>query len=476
MFLKDMPIRRKLMVIILVTTVAALLLMRAVSLAYEFFTFRQALLQHLSTVGEVIATNSTAALAFDNKSDAEEILAALKAEKNVNAAALYDETGQIFATYPADLPASSLPARTETRGYRYDGLSLVGFQSVMQNDRHLGTLYLRLNAQTILRHWLRNSIGIALAVIAIAFVVAYLLSKTLQKQISKPILALTETATAISQRRDYSVRATRPGNDEIGLLTDAFNHMLSQIQELNQELEERVVKRTGELEVANKELEAFSYSVSHDLRAPLRAMDGYSLAVLEDYAPQLPEEGQRYLHTIRAAAQRMGALIDDLLAFSQLSRLPLKRQSINTAALVDSVLGELRSQHDGREIDFRVGELPSCHGDPALLKQVWVNLLSNAVKYTQKRQAAVVEIGFRQDNGQGVYFVSDNGTGFDMRYSHKLFGVFQRLHRVDEFPGTGVGLAIVQRVIHRHGGSIWAEAELDRGAAFHFTIGDEAKS
>jgi light-regulated signal transduction histidine kinase (bacteriophytochrome) len=249
-----------------------------------------------------------------------------------------------------------------------------------------------------------------------------------------------------------------------------------EIRRLNADLEERVAKRTAELEVANKELEAFSYSVSHDLRAPLRAMDGYSQAVLEDYGPQLPEEGQRYLHTIRSSAQRMGALIDDLLAFSQLSRLPLHRQTVDTPRLVGAALEELRSQYEDREIDFRIGKLPSCHGDPALLKQVWLNLLSNAVKYTQKRQAAIVEIGFRQDNGQGVYFVSDNGTGFDMRYGHKLFGVFQRLHRADEFPGTGVGLAIVQRVVHRHGGSIWAEAEVDRGATFSFTLGEEAKS
>jgi signal transduction histidine kinase len=471
--LKNMPIRRKLMVIILVTTVTALVLMRSVSLAYEFFTFRQALLQHLSIVGEVIAANSTAALAFDDQNGAEENLAALKAEKSVSLAALYDESGKLFATYPADAQAAAFPPRSGKTGYRYQRLSISGFQPVVQNDKHLGTLYLHLDARNILRHWFWNSIAIALAVIAIAFVVAYLLSKVLQKQISRPILALAETATSISHRRDYSVRATRPGNDEVGLLTDAFNHMLAQIQELNQELEERVVKRTKELEIANKELEAFSYSVSHDLRTPLRAMDGFSQAVLDEYGPQLPEEGQRYLRTIRRAAQRMGALIDDLLTFSRLSRVPLQRQPIDTARLVDEAMEELSPQGEGRQIDFRVGELPVCEGDPALMRQVWLNLLSNALKYTQKRQVALVEVGFRQENGQGVYFVSDNGTGFDMRYSHKLFGVFQRLHRADEFEGTGVGLAIVQRVVQRHGGSIWAEAAVDRGAAFSFTLGEE---
>jgi PAS domain S-box-containing protein len=244
-----------------------------------------------------------------------------------------------------------------------------------------------------------------------------------------------------------------------------------EIRRLNAELEERVVKRTAELEAANKELEAFSYSVSHDLRSPLRTIDGFSQAVLEDYREQLPEEGQRYLQTIRGGAQRMGALIDDLLTFSRLSRLPLHKQTVDTTKLVRDTLDELDSEKRGRKIDTRISELPSCHGDPALLKQVWINLLSNALKYTRKRETAVIEVGCQSNNGEDIYFVRDNGTGFDMQYVHKLFGVFQRLHRADEFEGTGVGLAIMQRIIHRHGGRIWTEAAVERGATFYFTLG-----
>jgi PAS domain S-box-containing protein len=261
------------------------------------------------------------------------------------------------------------------------------------------------------------------------------------------------------------------------------------IHRLNAELEQRVIQRTAQLEAANDELEAFSYSVSHDLRAPLRAMDGFAQAVLEDYGPQLPEEGQRYLQTIREGAQRMGALIDDLLTFSRLSRLPLNRRAVDTAELVRSAIEELKSPHEGREIDIRVGELPPCDGDPALLKQVWLNLLSNAFKYTRQREPAVIEVGYmrepvsapedgetRKEKDESVYFVRDNGTGFDMRYAGKLFGVFQRLHRAEEFEGTGVGLAIVNRIIHRHGGRIWAEAAVDRGATFYFTLGGDLQS
>jgi PAS domain S-box-containing protein len=249
-----------------------------------------------------------------------------------------------------------------------------------------------------------------------------------------------------------------------------------QIQQLNAELEERVVKRTAELETANKELEAFSYSVSHDLRSPLRTVDGFSQAVMEDYGTLLPEEGRRYLQTIRQGAQRMGVLIDDLLTFSRLSRLPLRRQTVDTAQLVRDSLDELDSERRGRKIDMCIGDLPSCHGDPALLKQVWMNLLSNALKYTRKCAPAVVEAGCHSDNGEDIYFVRDNGSGFDMQYVDKLFGVFQRLHRADEFEGTGVGLAIVQRVVHRHGGRVWAEAAVDQGATFYFTLDEELKT
>jgi light-regulated signal transduction histidine kinase (bacteriophytochrome) len=244
----------------------------------------------------------------------------------------------------------------------------------------------------------------------------------------------------------------------------------AQILQLNADLEARVVRRTAELEAANKELEAFSYSVSHDLRAPLRAINGFAGIVLEEYGSQLPDEGRRYLERVRNGGQRMGELIDDLLAFARLSRQLLNRQPVNTGRLVQEVLEELNPPGNKRQVETRMGELPACQGDPALLKQVWTNLLSNAIKYTCGRTPAVVEIGCEQNNGQKIFFVRDNGVGFDMQYADKLFGVFQRLHRADQFEGTGVGLAIVQRIVHRHGGRVWATAEPERGATFYFTL------
>ena len=254
---------------------------------------------------------------------------------------------------------------------------------------------------------------------------------------------------------------------------DELKQAEEKIQQANNELEQRVIIRTAELEAANKEMEAFSYSVSHDLRAPLRAVNGFAGIVLNEFGPQLPADALRYLERIRNGAQRMGELIDDLLAFSRLSRQSMRHGDVDSLKLVQNVLDESASQREGRQIDIQIGELPTCHGDAALLRQVWVNLISNAIKYTGGRESAVVEIGCERKNSENVFFVRDNGTGFDMKYADKLFGVFQRLHRADEFEGTGVGLAIAQRIVHRHGGRIWADAAEGRGATFCFTVEGE---
>jgi signal transduction histidine kinase len=245
------------------------------------------------------------------------------------------------------------------------------------------------------------------------------------------------------------------------------------------ELELRVAERTAELQVANKELDAFSYSVSHDLRAPLRAVDGYARMLEEDYSDRLDAEGNRLLGVVRASSQQMGRLIDDLLAFSRLGRERLRTRPLQLNELVDEIIDETRPSHDGRKIDFVVGDLGTANADPALLKQALANLVSNAIKFTRGKDPAVIEIGTGDKgdaSGADTYYVKDNGAGFDMKYYDKLFGVFQRLHSHAEYPGTGVGLAIVQRVIHRHGGRVWADSTPGLGTAFYFTLGNDAPS
>jgi signal transduction histidine kinase len=313
-------------------------------------------------------------------------------------------------------------------------------------------------------HLTRNIVAASAALA----VVLGLLSVRVVRRIVVPLDRFTAAAEKISTG-DLTQRLDVHTGDELERLAGAFNQMVTAVSE--QEAQLRL--RAEQLQQANSELEAFAYSVSHDLRAPLRAINGFSRILLEEHAPQLSDEAQHYLHLVRDNAQYMGQLVDDLLAFSRLSRQPLKLQRVVCNDLIRQVLVELSREHEGRSVDITSGELPVCQADPVLLKQVFVNLLANALKFTRQRDVAVITIGCREDGGEHVYFVQDNGVGFDMRYASKLFGVFQRLHSSEEYEGTGVGLAIVQRIIHRHGGRVWAEAVVDQGATFYFTLGGD---
>src|SRR6185503_1531389 len=252
-----------------------------------------------------------------------------------------------------------------------------------------------------------------------------------EEQVSIALEVATQLAVAISNARLYQ-----------------------KVRRHTEELELKVRERTAELHAANRELEAFSYSVSHDLRAPLRAVDGYAQMLEEDYAGRLDAEGKRLLGVVRGEAARMGQLIDDLLHFSQVGRRPVVRAPLDMGALASEVIAELAPAHPKARIALE--RLPPASGDRSLLRQVWINLISNALKYSARQEAARIEVGGRVEGAENVFWVRDNGAGFDMRYAGKLFKVFQRLHRQEEFDGTGVGLAIVQRVIERHGGRVWA--------------------
>jgi len=466
--LQNIPIQRKLMTVNLLTSGAVLLLTCLAFFGYEVLTFRQATVQRLSTLGKIISANSTAALAFDDSDVANEILAALKAEPRIVAAGLYGTTGKLFAQYPVNSPASTFPSAPEQDGYHFERGHLAGFQPVMQSGRRLGTLYMEYDMGAMYEQlWRRGEI--AALVMGVSLLTAYLLSRTLQKQISMPILALAETAHAVSKQRDFSVRAVKFGEDELGLLTDAFNQMLAEIQKLNATLEERVRERTGQLEIANKELEAFSYSVSHDLRAPLRHVDGFVDLLRKQSAEKLDDRGRRYLDIIAASARQMGTLIDDLLVFSRMSRGDLRRSKVASESLVHEVRDALQGEARGRVV-WKIDSLPQVEADAAMLRQVWANLIGNAMKYSRTRDPAKIEIGCDTVNDEFVFFVRDNGVGFDMQYVDKLFGVFQRLHRADEFEGTGIGLANVRRIVSRHGGRTWAESKVDGGATFFFSL------
>jgi len=274
--------------------------------------------------------------------------------------------------------------------------------------------------------------------------------------------------TQLNQKQSELGHTMEDLHDQI----EARNQAEEEMRRLNQELEERVAQRTKELREMNQELESFNYSVSHDLRAPLRHLDGFSRILVDEFAPELSTEAKRYLHRIRLAASQMSELVDDLLRLARFGRQAVKRECLSLNPLIEETITACLQEEAPREIVWNIGTLPKVEADPGLVRQVFANLIANALKFTRKKSAAVIEIGARADGGEVTIFVKDNGAGFDPRYSDKLFGVFQRLHRQDEFEGTGIGLAIVARVIHKHGGRVWAESTPEQGATFYFTLAE----
>jgi light-regulated signal transduction histidine kinase (bacteriophytochrome)/HAMP domain-containing protein len=356
-------------------------------------------------------------------------------------------------------------------------------QAVSEGAKRLGTLYIKTDMRELNQSVRVHALVVLCAVLG-SIGVAFALSTWLQRRIAQPVLVLAEAARAVSERKDYSIRAETISDDEVGLLAGAFNEMLAELQGretalrtsegrlrlLNVELEQRVAVRTVELEASNRELEAFSYSVSHDLRAPLRAIDGFSKALLEDCGEALGETGALHLDRVRKAARQMGLLIDDLLNLARLSRAELRREPVDLGAVGKEIAASLEEGQPERKVSFVVSPNLCAEGDTQLLRIVLDNLLRNAWKFTSKHPNARIELGQTGTNGTRVFFVADDGVGFDMAHANLLFAPFQRLHRQSDFEGTGVGLATVQRIIRRHGGRLWAEGAVDKGAAFYFTL------
>ena len=468
----------------------ALVLACAGFTAYDVIASRQSSVYNLSLQAQIAGSNCVSALLFGDPRSATNTLSAFQAAPDIISAAVYTADGQPFALYWRDRegPVPSLPAipRGQIEGHWFPGRDVVLVRAVEFQGQPTGFVYIRSDRKRLYAR-LQRYAYIAGFVFAASLLAALLVSAIFRRSTAEPIVRLAMLANTVSLGKDYSLRAgPTGGRDEVAVLVDAFNEMLAQIQrrdgawqQAHNQMEKRVQERTMQLTAVNQELEAFSYSVSHDLRAPLRSMDGFSQILLDDYGDKLDEHAKSHLQRIRAATQRMATLIEDLLNLSRVTRGEIHKTRFDLSSMVRSVTDDLRTAQPDRQVELSIELGQEAQAEPRLVKIVLENLLNNAWKFTSKPPSACIAFGAIQHHGTTAYFVRDNGAGFDPAYAERLFGAFQRLHSMDEFPGTGVGLATVQRIIQRHGGRVWAESEASRGATFYFTLhgnsGEQAK-
>jgi signal transduction histidine kinase len=494
---RDLPVRRKLMLIVFLASGGALLLANAALVLADVRRFRNDMVQDLEILGEIIAENTTAALTFNDPKAANETLGVLQAKAPIAAAGLYDKQGRLFATYRRSKAPGPIPPRAEASGYRFAGDAFVLFWPVVNQGEPVGTLYLMSDLGEMYSR-LRLQAETVTVVLFAAVLVSLLFSSRLQRLISEPILDLARTAQAVSERRDYALRANRQSADELGTLVDAFNQMLAQIEERDAQLlqakgdlEQRVDERTRELQQelafrrrtervleernaelrqSNKELDDFAYIASHDLKEPLRGIHNFSVFLLEDYGEKLDALGRGKLETLPRLTRRMESLIDSLLHFSRVGRVDLAMDRVDLSLTLADVLDSLGPHLAEQGIEVRVPRpLPSVLCDRARVGEIFRNLVTNAGKYNDKDRKWV-EIGY-EDGPPPVFYVRDNGIGIQEKHFDSIFRIFKRLHGRDQYGGgTGAGLTIVKKIVERHNGRVWLESTPGLGTTFYFTL------
>jgi signal transduction histidine kinase len=480
--LSSQSISDKFMRMTMLVSGIALLLAYVSFLVYDLYSLRQELISSMATEANIMGANSVTALLFDDKQAAENTLSALRNAPQVRSALILRRDGSEFARYlrssAIDFQLTNRLAPGEMERYWTKGRYILLGSRIQFQGAQVGTVYLVAETSDVARRAERFGL-ISAGMLLICFAIALLATSAVRHMVTDPLTGLAKTAQIVTRDRDYSVRAKIPASsDELAFLVQSFNEMLEQIQDRDRaleatrsDLERRVEERTAELSATNKELEAFSYSVAHDLRGPLQHINNIGF-LLQHSSEGLNAEGRMLIDRLLEGAKRMSGLIDDLLNLSRASSHPLHRTLIDLSEIAEATAARLQADSHGRQVNFKVAKGARVVADDGLMQVVFDNLLGNAWKYTSKQQSAEIEFGYTEDASGTVYYVRDNGAGFNPRYADRLFRPFQRLHSQSEFAGTGVGLAKAYRIITRHGGKIWATGNVDQGAAFFFTVPD----
>jgi signal transduction histidine kinase len=492
-----LPIKRKLTFIIMATTMAALALACAAFITYERVMFRRTMVQDMGTLAQIIGIHSTAALVFNDPQSAEETLAALTAERSVVSAFIYDSAGAVFAQYPRVSGEHETPPSTPSKeGHRFAADHLALDHWIVLDGERVGTVSIKADLQAM-HSRLQLYAGIVALVVLLSSLAAFLLSSRLQQVISDPILHLEQTARAVSREQNYSVRATKQTEDELGALIDGFNGMLEQIQardaaleNAKAELEKRVIERTAELEQeiaerkraeeavaqhakdlarSNAELEQFASVASHDLKEPLRMVASYTQLLARRYQGKLDADADDFIDHAVDGVNRMQRLINDLLAYARVGTNRPSFEPVRSGVVLERVLDHLRMAVEETGAVVTHDPLPAVIADEVELGQLFQNLIGNALKF-HGPAAPRVHVSAEARGREWLFSVRDNGIGIQSEYTDRIFLIFQRLQGRNEYPGTGIGLAICKKIIERHGGRIWVESMPGEGSTFYFTL------